>query len=54
MRCPHCSRSIKGHANGRENFRDLTPAQQRAAIAKTARDLQAMRRIYQASRGRTP
>ena len=50
MKCPHCGKSIRGHAGGTRVFRQLSPAQQRAAIAKTARDLRDMRRIYVTSR----
>lgn len=49
MKCPHCGRSIKGHAGGTKDFRALTRQQQRAAIAKTVRDLKAMREIYRAA-----
>ena len=49
MKCPHCDKSVKGHAGGTKTFRELTPTQQRAAIAKTARDLKEMREIYNAS-----
>lgn len=49
-KCPKCGEQItitvKGHASGTKTFRELTRVQQRAAIAKTARDLQAMREIY--------
>jgi len=50
MKCPHCGKSIKGHDGGTKDFRDLTPEQQRASIAKTARDLKEMREIYQDSK----
>lgn len=49
MKSPLCGKSIKGHAGGTKDFRVLTRQQQRAAIAKTARDLKAMREIYQAA-----
>jgi len=39
---------VKGHADGTKDFRELSRAQQKAAIAKTARDLNAMREIFQA------
>jgi len=52
MKCPHCDKNIKGHDSGRQTFRELTRPQQRASIAKTARDLQAMRRIYRESQRR--
>ena len=47
MKYPHLGESIKGHAGGTKDFRALTRQQQRATIAKTARDLKAMREIYQ-------
>jgi hypothetical protein len=50
MKCPGCGKSIKGHALGKKGFRELTKAQQRAAIAKTARDLKEMREIYRGER----
>lgn len=49
MKCPHCGGNIKGHANGTKTFRELTRAQQRAAIAKTTCDLTEMRAIYDAA-----
>ena len=49
MKCPHCGKSVKGHAGGTKDFRALTRQQQRAAIAKTGRDLKGMREIYQAA-----
>lgn len=48
MKCPKCGSSVKGHFGGVKNFRELSRAQQRASIAKTARDLKAMQRIYHA------
>ena len=38
--------AAKGHARGTKTFRELSRAQQRAAIAKAARDLKDMQRIY--------
>lgn len=49
MKCPHCGKSVKGHAQGTKNFRELSRQQQRSAIAKTTRDLKEMRAIYQAT-----
>jgi hypothetical protein len=46
MRCPTCGRSIKGHFHGLKNFRELSRPQQLASIAKSSRDLKAMREIY--------
>ena len=48
MKCPKCAQSIKGHANGEKDFRQLTRPQQRAAIANAARLLKAYRAIYNA------
>ena len=47
MKCPHCNKSIKGHANGTKDFRELSPEQMKASIAKQARDLKECRTIYQ-------
>jgi hypothetical protein len=53
MKCPHCGATIvpKGHVRGTKGFRELSPAQQRAAIAKTTRDVKAMGAIYRAGQG---
>ena len=50
--CKTCGRrtSVKGHAHGTKTFRDLTERQQRAAIAKMARDLKEAREIYRGLR----
>ena len=49
-KCPKCSQQInvtvKGHALGTKNFRELTRKQQHTSIAKTARDLKEMREIF--------
>lgn len=44
--CPHCGKSIKGHAGYSKGFRALTKRQRAAAIAKTAGDLKRMRAIH--------
>lgn len=53
-KCPACaneiSLTVRGHERGRKNFRQLTRLQQRAAIAKTTRDLKEMREIYRGLR----
>jgi DNA-directed RNA polymerase subunit RPC12/RpoP len=51
MECPHCGRKInlKGHVRGTKGFPELTRTQQRSAIAKAARNLKDMRRIYHAA-----
>ena len=53
-KCPDCGKqvrvTVKGHARGTKNFRELSDAQQRAAIAKTTRDLKEMREIYEGRR----
>jgi hypothetical protein len=54
MQCPACGQNIKGHFHGLKNFRDLSRAQQRASIAKSTRDLKAMRAIYGPLRKRKP
>ena len=48
MKCPHCNKSIKGHANGEKDFRELTRRQQQATIANAERLLKAYRAIYNA------
>ena len=54
IKCPACGEqvtvTVKGHASGTKTFRELSRAQQRASIAKTARDLKAMREIYTGQR----
>ena len=45
-KCPHCGKSIKGHAGYAKGFRELTKTQRVAAIAKTAGDLNRMRAIH--------
>lgn len=53
-KCPACAKEIsltvKGHERGTKTFRELSRPQQRAAIAKTTRDLKAMREIYRGLR----
>lgn len=46
MVCPHCKKSIKGHANGTKDFRELSTEQMKAAIARATRSLNEMRNIY--------
>ncbi len=46
MVCPHCKKTIKGHANGTKDFRELSPEQMKAAIARATRSLNEMRNIY--------
>jgi len=41
---------LRGHVRGTKTFRQLSRAQQRASIAKTARDLKDMQRIYRAAK----
>ena len=48
MKCPNCKQSIKGHADGKKDFRELTRSQQRATIANATRLLKAYREIYNA------
>ncbi len=48
MKCPHCGRSIKGHALGKKALRELTKKQQKAAIARAAGLLKEYRAIYRA------
>ena len=50
MRCPHCGRAVKGHADGTAEFRKLTRAQQRASIASATAKLNAMKKIYEAEK----
>jgi hypothetical protein len=52
MKCPQCGANVvpKGHVRGTTGFRELSPAQQRAAIAKTTRDVKAMMAIYRESK----
>lgn len=50
MKCPHCGKAIKGHAEGTANFRRLSRAQQKAPIAGMTAKLNAMRKIYGAEK----
>lgn len=50
MKCPHCGKAVKGHADGTAEFRKLTRAQQKASIASSTAKLNAMKRIYEADK----
>lgn len=50
MKCPHCGKAIKGHADGTADFRELTRRQQQASIASTTQKLNAMKEIYEAEK----
>ena len=45
-KCPHCGKSVKGHDDGKKNFRELSREQQRATIANATKNLKEMRAIY--------
>ena len=57
MRCPKCGEYLKGHVEGTEDFRDLSPEQQKAAIASATAKLNDMQRVYaemKAARAQAP
>ncbi len=50
VKCPNpeCGKefSVKGHANGTKNARELSLKQMHASIAKMTKDLDAMKKIF--------
>lgn len=50
MKCPHCGKTIKRHAEGATDFRKLTRAQQKTSIASSTAKLNAMKKIYEAEK----
>jgi hypothetical protein len=44
-------KALKGHLGGLKTFRELSPAQMRAAIASTAEHLKDMQRVYKEVKG---
>lgn len=46
--CPHCGKSVKGHADGTKAFRELTRKQQAASIRQAKANLKKMEAIYNA------
>jgi hypothetical protein len=45
-KCPHCGKSLKGHAAEEKAFRELTKTQQKVAIARAVGLLKRYQAIY--------